>query len=80
MQRLPKGLRRTTLAAIVSTLEQSDGPLSADEVGRAVGVARVTARRYLEYLEVIGAAEIERECRGPGRPRNRYWRSERQLP
>jgi two-component system, CitB family, response regulator DctR len=80
MQRLPKGLRRTTLAAIVAALEQSDRPLSADEVGQAVGVARVTARRYLEYLEVVGAAEIERECRGPGRPRNRYRRSDRQLP
>lgn len=80
LQRLPKGLRRTTLAAIVAALEESQMPLSADEVGQAVGVARVTARRYLEYLDVIGAAEIERECRGPGRPRNRYRRSERQLP
>jgi two-component system, CitB family, response regulator DctR len=79
MQRLPKGLRRATFAAIVAALEQSDRPLSADEVGQAVDVARVTARRYLEYLEVIGAAEIERECRGPGRPRNRYRRSTRQL-
>jgi two-component system, CitB family, response regulator DctR len=80
MQRLPKGLRRATFAAIVAALEQSDRPLSADEVGQAVDVARVTARRYLEYLEVIGAAEIERECRGPGRPRNRYRRSARRLP
>jgi response regulator of citrate/malate metabolism len=32
----------------------------------------VTARRYLEYLDVIGVARLERECHGPGRPRNRY--------
>jgi two-component system response regulator DctR len=74
LHRLPKGLKRATLAAIRSTLETSTTPLTADEVGQCVGVARVTARRYLEYLEVIGAARVERECRGPGRPRNRYLR------
>ncbi len=72
MQRLPKGLKRSTLAAVRVALEASPGPLSADEVGQRIGVARVTARRYLEYLEVIGAAKVERECKGPGRPRNRY--------
>lgn len=72
MQRLPKGLKRSTLAAVRSALERSPCPLSADEVGQQIGVARVTARRYLEYLEVIGAAEVERESKGPGRPRNRY--------
>jgi predicted ArsR family transcriptional regulator len=32
----------------------------------------VTARRYLDYLDVIGSVTVERECHGPGRPRNRY--------
>ena len=41
-------------------------------MGRRVGVARVTARRYLDYLDVIGAVRVERECHGPGRPLNRY--------
>jgi two-component system response regulator DctR len=72
IHRLPKGLRRSTLAAVRTTLERSDELLSAEEVGKRIGVARVTARRYLEYLEVIGAASVERECNGPGRPRNRY--------
>jgi two-component system response regulator DctR len=72
MRRLPKGLRRSTLLAVRAALEQSEGPLSADDVGREIGVARVTARRYLEYLDVIGLARVERECHGPGRPRNRY--------
>jgi two-component system response regulator DctR len=72
LHRLPKGLKRATLAAVRSTLDTSEAPLTADEVGHRVGVARVTARRYLEYLEVIGAASVERECKGPGRPRNRY--------
>ncbi|MBM3677619.1 MAG: response regulator [Actinobacteria bacterium] len=71
LQRLPKGLRRQTLNAIRQVLVGGE-TLTADEVGRRVGVARVTARRYLEYLEVTGVAEVERESIGPGRPRNRY--------
>jgi two-component system response regulator DctR len=72
LRRLPKGLKRSTLTRVRTVLTGTARALTADEVGREIGVARVTARRYLEYLEVIGAAEIERECRGPGRPRNRY--------
>jgi two-component system response regulator DctR len=72
MPRLPKGLKRSTLVAVRKALDATDHPLTAVEVGEAVGVARVTARRYLEYLEVTGAVDIERECNGPGRPRNRY--------
>jgi two-component system response regulator DctR len=69
---LPKGLKRSTLSAVRSTIASSDRALSADEVGREIGVARVTARRYLDYLDVIGAVRVERETRGPGRPLNRY--------
>lgn len=72
MPRLPKGLKRSTLVSIRRALTESAHPMSAVEVGNVVGVARVTARRYLEYLEVIGAVQVERECNGPGRPRNRY--------
>jgi two-component system response regulator DctR len=72
IHRLPKGLRRATLLAVRAALERAETPLSAEEVGRQTGIARVTARRYLEYLEVVGEAEIERECNGPGRPLNRY--------
>ncbi len=74
IHRLPKGLKRSTLNAVRTALEARDGPLSADEIGEEIGIARVTARRYLEYLDVIGAARVERECNGPGRPRNRYRR------
>jgi two-component system, CitB family, response regulator DctR len=69
---LPKGLKRSTLSAVRSVIASSDRPLSAEEVGREIGVARVTARRYLDYLDVIGAVRVERETRGPGRPLNRY--------
>jgi two-component system, CitB family, response regulator DctR len=70
--RLPKGLRRSTLVAVRKALDESGRPLTALEVAAIVGIARVTARRYLEYLEVIGAVLVERQCNGPGRPRNQY--------
>jgi two-component system response regulator DctR len=72
MYRLPKGLKSKRLAQVRCVLQRGDAALTAEEVGAHVGIARVTARRYLDYLEVIGAVTVERECRGPGRPRNRY--------
>ena len=55
--------------------ENEDGLAKGEEIAAEVGVARVTARRYLEYLEVIGNVEVTRERNGPGRPRNRYRQS-----
>ena len=73
-RRLPKGLKETTLRAVLGQLDNGAEPLSADDVGVRVGVARVTARRYLEYLALMGIVEVMRETSGPGRPRNRYRR------
>jgi two-component system, CitB family, response regulator DctR len=73
-RRLPKGLKEATLRAVLAQLDGGAESLSADEVGARVGVARVTARRYLEYLALLGIIEVTRETSGPGRPRNRYRR------
>ena len=75
MRRLPKGLKRSTLRSVLAALDGDRRARTAEEIAGEVGVARVTARRYLEYLEVIGNVEVLRERRGPGRPRNRYRRS-----
>lgn len=71
-RKLPKGLKETTLRAVVATLEANAEPLCSDRVGEQVGIARVTARRYLEYLQLLGVVEMSRQMDGPGRPRNRY--------
>lgn len=73
-RRLPKGLKDATLRSVLAALEDSPDWMSAEQVGRRVGVARVTARRYLEYLVLMGVSEMSREASGPGRPRNRYRR------
>jgi len=76
-RRLPKGLKEATLRSVLAALEHTPDSMSAEQVGRRVGVARVTARRYLEYLVLMGVIEMSREASGPGRPRNRYRRGSR---
>lgn len=70
---LPKGLQETTLEQIVSYLTAQSQSRSAEEVSEGVGLARVTARRYLDYLEKIGKVSIDIQYGGVGRPVNRYF-------
>lgn len=66
---LPKGLHEKTLARIRRKLEENRTAfLNADEIAEKAGISRVTARRYLEYLESIGAIECEIEYGSVGRP------------
>lgn len=46
--------------------------MSAEEVAEGVGIARVTARRYLEYLEKERKVQLDVQYGGIGRPVNRY--------
>lgn len=70
--RLPKGLHEVTLRQVLLYLIQQNRPLSAEDVASGVGLARVTARRYLEYLEKSGKAVLELQYGSVGRPVNRY--------
>lgn len=66
---LPKGLHVKTLARIQQRLQENkDAFLNADEIAEKAGISRVTARRYLEYLDSIGAIECEIEYGNVGRP------------
>lgn len=69
---LPKGLKRRTMNAVLSFLEINPEPATASEVGTSVGIARVTARRYLQHLEFTGKVERSQVMDGPGRPKDRY--------
>ncbi|MCZ8517689.1 response regulator [Paenibacillus filicis] len=73
---LPKGLQAVTLKQIIQFLKSSTAPLSAEEVAEGVGIARVTARRYLDYLEKNGELRLDLQY-GVGRPVNRYFLSSR---
>ncbi|CAG7615348.1 Transcriptional regulatory protein DcuR [Paenibacillus solanacearum] len=68
---LPKGLQAVTLKQIMQYLLGQPHPLSAEEVAEGVGIARVTARRYLDYLEKSGQLRLDLQY-GVGRPVNKY--------
>jgi response regulator of citrate/malate metabolism len=69
---LPKGMSLATLELIAAELRKYPDGVSAQEVGAAVGVSRVTARRYLEYLIETGAARRLPRYGSVGRPELRY--------
>ncbi|MBN8202280.1 response regulator [Bacillus sp. NTK034] len=69
---LPKGLNEFTLNEITAFMQQQTEPRSAEEVANGIGIARVTARRYLDYLEKSGAIRLDVQYGGVGRPVNRY--------
>src|SRR5690349_6529328 len=73
---LPRDLAEETLAEVRVTLDGS-GALSAAQVASLVGVSRVTARRYLEYLAAAGEVTMHSVADGPGRPVNAYVSSAR---
>ena len=69
---LPKGFNRATLTKVVHYLQSVKGA-SAEEVASGVGIARVTARRYLDYLEKQAEITMDVHYGGIGRPVNYYF-------
>ena len=71
----PKGLAEGTLGTMIEFLKAQGGPVSASEVMNQLGMSRVTARRYLEYLADTGTVRRSPRYGTPGRPENEYtWR------
>ena len=71
----PKGAATLTNDDIARAVRDSPDGLTADEAAKAVGVARVTAWRYLERLADDGTVTRRSEYGGTGRPKTRYlWR------
>ncbi|WP_457971898.1 response regulator [Arthrobacter sp. D1-17] len=69
---LPKGLSPSTLDAVRDFIREQPGAVSATEVMTALGMSRVTARRYLEYLADAGTVSRTARYGAPGRPENEY--------
>lgn len=69
---LPKGLNGETLQKIIHYLSRQITSVTAAEVALGIGIARVTARRYLEYLEQQQQVKIDIKYGGVGRPVNQY--------
>ncbi|WP_139492099.1 response regulator [Brevibacillus dissolubilis] len=69
---IPKGLNEQTLSQVMNLMTESSTALTAEAVAEGVGIARVTARRYLEYLESLGKVQREIRYGGVGRPTHSY--------
>jgi response regulator of citrate/malate metabolism len=70
---LPNGLTRERIDTVRRVLSEQGGPISSSELAGIAGLARVTARRYLEYLVDSGQATVDvGACGQPGRPRKLY--------
>ncbi|HYH77000.1 MAG TPA: response regulator [Arthrobacter sp.] len=69
---LPKGLSVSTLESVQEFMKGRTSAVSATEVMDALGMSRVTARRYLEYLADAGTASRSPRYGTPGRPENEY--------
>lgn len=72
IEELPKGLNEATLRQILTYLNSIDTPMSAEEIGEGVNLTRVTARRYLEYLEKTGRVTMDLKYGTVGRPVKTY--------
>jgi response regulator of citrate/malate metabolism len=70
---MPKGLTAETSALVRRALcDASDEGLSAAECAERTGLSRVSARRYLEHLVSIGAADVRSRYGSTGRPERRF--------
>ncbi|MFZ5969151.1 MAG: response regulator [Bacillota bacterium] len=70
--RLPKGLNQITLDLVLNYLREHQEFHTSMELAEAVGIARVTARRYLEYLSENKSVMVDLEYGSVGRPIHKY--------
>jgi response regulator of citrate/malate metabolism len=68
----PKGLSGPTLEAVMLDLRGHGRGTSASDVAGRLGMARVSARRYLEFLVSRGQARIVPQYGSAGRPEKFY--------
>jgi two-component system response regulator DctR len=70
---LPKGLSENTLRQVLLALIEQTKPITAEDLATHLGMARVTVRRYLEYLVQSGKIKVKMEYGSVGRPSHFYF-------
>ena len=72
-RKTPKGIDENTLDKLTQYLDTMDeSPFTAEDIGEAINLSRITARRYLEYLEAQGQVSMTLDYKTGGRPKQRY--------
>lgn len=74
---MEKGLSRKTYELIWREIERMDHPFTPEEIGESSGLARVTVRRYLEYMVREGLLKMDLSYGKVGRPQHYYQRTNR---
>jgi two-component system CitB family response regulator len=69
---LPTGIDKLTLEKICSVITEERDGLTAEQVSKAIGASRSTARRYLEYLVSEGRLKADLSYGTVGRPERVY--------
>lgn len=69
---LPKGLNKLTMEQIVVSLVEETQPITAEQLAKIVGMARVTVRKYLDFLAHKEKVLIEMQYGNVGRPTKLY--------
>lgn len=73
----PKGIDADTLQRIIKIVSARTTECTSQEMGELMGVTRVTARRYLEYMAAKGMLQRRKIYNNIGRPATKYmWREE----
>ncbi|MBP2638191.1 MAG: citT [Firmicutes bacterium] len=71
-ENIPKGLDKATLEAVLTTISEQPDYFTASQIAKLVGVSRVTARRYLNYLNDNGWLKGILSYGPVGRPLHKY--------
>nr|WP_106780590.1 response regulator [Lysinibacillus timonensis] len=69
---LPKGLNDITMKQIIDGLTINNGPITSERLAQNVGMARVTVRKYLDFLANKGKVHIDLKYGTVGRPTKYY--------
>lgn len=68
-----KGFSQYTYEKVLEYIEEMNGEtFTAQQVAKSIGVSRITARRYLDFLEKEQKIVLELEYGKVGRPQNKY--------
>ncbi len=69
---LPKGLDRNTLRRVWTRIAATGAAFSSEDMARAVGISRVSMRKYLDFLTRQGVLDVDAVYGAIGRPVYKY--------
>ncbi len=71
-EELDKGMSLKTYELVLDQVKKKNAAFTAEQMAESLGMARVTIRRYLDYMERTGIMEVELQYGKIGRPLHYY--------